>query len=919
MTLTRKLALALCLAFSFITPSSNAQVDSTTGNLINYGTTPTDTTSKWNNGVYVNQLGCFGGNTPGNCGPYPNVQTNGSINFSYGQVDLNQIININRALAAGGSGVQLNGFNFGFTAKNGNGWDDGRQDYLSAYVKFYNAGGGLAANYDYTSQTNRKYNWTNFNFSETFSSPVAASQFSNAQVGFVGRDNNYWAGPYGPEIQNVSFSLKYRVDPCSTNPAYSPSCTGFKDVITSNNILPQPDAWGQAMVQMAAVNVALQNGGIGAQVHGIKYSFDWAVGDSQCTSSFLFWCTGWTDSNINVNVRMNSANNTLLLNRNYGFSGQNVSGHVEDKYLLPASLNQTALGSVGMASSGWGDAQAGNFRASLIYTPDPCVSNPLYSTQCSGYAVAYAKNMLLGSTVASASGAIVSSTGSTSTTGSMSSPTGTVDQTNPQPEQQAQQTQQQSSPMQDANQNTAVAQADPAQPSPTQAGPAPTSPQPAGGPAQTTTASGSSQQAGPGAGGGGGPSKLAMSVLKTAQANDKATQAAAVQNAAKAFEGAVQSSQASSNLAISLNQDMSANSAVAAAAFSNQTTQASQQTAAQATQQQQTTQTGSTIQQTARMSQQEQKQQQEVQLTEAQSTSSVQAQAPQQQETQQAQVQSSTSIVKLLAPQPQEDAQQTQGQGSTVVQYQAPKQQETTQAQAQSSTSVVKLLPPATQESQQTQSQTTVGMMLPAANTYTPPQIQQQDLQSAQITVLKPPAQPVIELPQQASSGNGLTVNRNLFAYNPQVTSNNSMSSVTQQPQTIYQTKFGTPQTEVDVPQTTVASFAGTGRAGNPLSEIMMQQRFEMMQNNIAAPASSVNKNVLPNELAGGVDIAAMASVPTGFSAYSIVLKDAAFYEIKEVYKNQKTVDNERVLRGLTRGSDARHQEMVNSQYKLGE
>ena len=224
------MALALCLAFSFITPSSNSQTTSTstTGNLINYGTSPTDTTSIWNNGVYVNQLGCFGGNSgTGYCGPNPNVQTNGNINFSYGQVNLNQIVNINTALAAAGTGLQLNGFNFGFMAKNGNGWDDGRQDYLSAYVKLNGTNGTTLATYDYTDQTNRKYNWSQFNFSETFATPYALSKLSTAQVGFVGRDNNFWAGPYGPEIYNVNFSLIYSVKPAAppvvpAPPAYAP-------------------------------------------------------------------------------------------------------------------------------------------------------------------------------------------------------------------------------------------------------------------------------------------------------------------------------------------------------------------------------------------------------------------------------------------------------------------------------------------------------------------------------------------------------------------------------------------------------------------------------------------------------------------------------------------------------------------------
>jgi hypothetical protein len=46
------------------------------------------------------------------------------------------------------------------------------------------------------------------------------------------------------------------------------------------------------------------------------------------------------------------------------------------------------------------------------------------------------------------------------------------------------------------------------------------------------------------------------------------------------------------------------------------------------------------------------------------------------------------------------------------------------------------------------------------------------------------------------------------------------------------------------------------------------------------------------------------------------VIPDVAFYAPKEVYKNQKTVDNVRTLRGLQGGSERLHQEMVNSQYK---
>jgi hypothetical protein len=664
MTHIRKLALALCLAllcssYSNSQTTSSQPIDGTTGSLTNFTGRPTDTTSVWNNAGSVGApLTCWAGGDPGYCGPNPRVSAWGAgsnvINFSYGTVDLNQVVNINKALAIGGSGVQLSGFNFGFQAKNGNGWDDGRQDYLGAYVNLYNSGGGLAAHYDYTSQTNRRYGWTNFNFSETFSSPVPATNFSNAQYGFVGRDNNYWVGPYGPEIMNVNFSLKYTVK------------------------------------------------------------------------------------------------------------------------------------------------------------PDPCISDPLSSPTCPGYALATVKNSILGSTVSNASATSFVPTMNYTQPAPMSAAPGIADAApalaQASPQQQAQQPppQQQGPqpppPGQDSNQNPGAGQDNPAQPSPQQAGPAPTQPQPAGGPPQTAQSApppsagpsqAGPQQAGPVASGGGGPSKLAMSVVKSAQAKEQAVQQMAVQNAAKAFEGTQQSSQAASNSAISMNQDMSANSATSAAQFSSQSTQTSMQTSVQANQG------------------------------------------------------------------PQQNTQST--------------------AQQQQINKGV----------QQLQQATSTG---------------QQDT-------------------QQQYTGTGLTVGKNTFnSYSPFNSINsNSMPVAPVQTAPVYQPKLEVRQIEVETPPMQIASFGSMGKAGNPLSDLM-NQRMDMLQTNIEQRVDTVKKNVQPNELAGGVDVAAMAQIPKGYEAYSlVVLRDVPFYKPETIYKDQRTVDNARVFRGLTGGSDAKHQQMVDSQYKLGE
>jgi hypothetical protein len=268
----------------------------------------------------------------------------------------------------------------------------------------------------------------------------------------------------------------------------------------------------------------------------------------------------------------------------------------------------------------------------------------------------------------------------------------------------------------------------------------------------------------------------ALSVARAAQEKDKAVQATAVQNAAKAFEGAVQSSNATSNAAVSMNQDMSANSATAAAQFSSQTTQASQQTMTQSSQPQISTQQASSV--------------------------------------------------------------------------------------------------------------------------------QSQSSRTTQTT-------------QQTASGTGLTVTGNPFAYNPlgSFTISN-LPAPTTQTAPVYQPRLESRPVDVEAPPVQVASFGGMGRAGNPLSDMMVPPRFEMMQENTQQQTGAVNRNVQPNDLAGGVDIASMATIPVGFSAYSIVLRDTAFYEPKEIYKAQRVVDNVRVLRQMS--SDSLHKQMVDSQYKLG-
>ncbi len=78
-----------------------------------------------------------------------------------------------------------------------------------------------------------------------------------------------------------------------------------------------------------------------------------------------------------------------------------------------------------------------------------------------------------------------------------------------------------------------------------------------------------------------------------------------------------------------------------------------------------------------------------------------------------------------------------------------------------------------------------------------------------------------------------------------------------------------------------------------------------------------VKREIPDNEISTGVTLAALAKSPPGFELYQIGMKDINFYQPKEIYKNQKVIDNQRVLRQLNGRSDQLHQIMIDQQYEL--
>ena len=101
----------------------------------------------------------------------------------------------------------------------------------------------------------------------------------------------------------------------------------------------------------------------------------------------------------------------------------------------------------------------------------------------------------------------------------------------------------------------------------------------------------------------------------------------------------------------------------------------------------------------------------------------------------------------------------------------------------------------------------------------------------------------------------------------------------------------------------------------NPLTDIIESKQINFQTNTSLSIGSVVNRNVQDNDLANGVSINKMALAPVGYGDYlNFVMKDVAFYSPKEVYKNQKNVDNTRALRQMT--NDSKHRNMVDMQYK---
>jgi hypothetical protein len=310
---------------------------------------------------------------------------------------VHRVIAINQALS--GSGVQINGYNWGYDLRNMNGVAGGQggTDSIVATTFMTNRFNQFLVQDD--RHYNTQFDWTRFSGTVGLPSSLSLEDAGSLGIQFVARDDGFWGGYYGPQVRNVEMTVNYTAappDPCVTNPQSSPSCPGY--TIISDNLVPAPNHWttaGQSINQTYAINQALSSVGAGVVIHGFNYGYQYNLGSSysQCTAFNQDGSCSWTmtfNPQVNVNFNIRSNTNTVLYNVTHSETGSNTGNRSRDyQYRFASPREITSLGNIGYSASTAGNSTIFGMYSQAAYTIDECVANPLSSTTCPGYAQAY--------------------------------------------------------------------------------------------------------------------------------------------------------------------------------------------------------------------------------------------------------------------------------------------------------------------------------------------------------------------------------------------------------------------------------------------------------------------------------------------------------------------------------------------------
>lgn len=351
-----------------------AQTIQTTPNLLTSGTNHT-----W--------YGVTTGSVPANYMPAGSTSaprydpSTNTVYFSYGNASIGQTYAVNQALASVGAGVKVNGYTYSYDVRNMNG--DDRQGSIDTFTVSQLLRGPQNSVLLSSNQThNTKFEWKTVTGTRTATTPYNIADTTYIQFGVQGADSGFWAGYFGPQIRNVDMRLNYSIDPCVTNPAYSPTCANYNTVSTQSLFS------GATGPQTYAINQALA--GSGVMVHGFNYGYNYSVGGRFCNwMDFLGGCLGtWIYPSASMTTTVtDNADATIFTETNTHAAG--AVGTYTKALRFGSSRSISTVGSFSMTPSTAHGAQITNMYGSVVYTADPCVADPLSSTSCPGYASAY--------------------------------------------------------------------------------------------------------------------------------------------------------------------------------------------------------------------------------------------------------------------------------------------------------------------------------------------------------------------------------------------------------------------------------------------------------------------------------------------------------------------------------------------------
>lgn len=787
---TRGFIVFLIIIFCGWVIVAHSQV-SDTGNLNTY---------TWNNGYPVSSLTCWQAGDPG-CSPngQPYVRENGNmINFSWATTEIYQARNLADVLPYSGTGLITTGFNFSWRSKNGNGWDGGSLDSLRAYVQLYSKSGEWIENKGY--DLNFVHDWTNFSWSGTFSKERRGQDLGTVIFGFAGEDINRPGdpGPYGPEVTNVSFRLRYQPDPCVVNPLHSTECPGFMTAI--NRPIPgiQSDSTtGTVSTSSTSLTASSSSTALGTAMSVIKLN---AQREQGIVDAAVELATSMIATESRQTATVSSATTTPTQQRAASLTTESGSaGQEQDSSVSSISNFNTALTTQTMASM----SQRTNNR-----TMDSAQNNQ--------------EQEVVVTTLAN-SGSSLSLPIQTSVAQRANNRTTDSGQTS--------QDQDTSTSSMSYNNVPVLAQV-----------------QPSTGQRVTNTSSNSSQTT---------TDTESVSVSSTVSATPTVT------------PNQFGQSQRTNTKMVDTTGQQDQEQFITAP---NQSTMAFTAPAAPIT-----------VARTVTHNQDSQ-------------TNSIE-----QEQTQTVSVTSTTAIVPVQVPTIQKAIQRLDTQTKTDV--------------ATDTTNIVdQFIAQNTAVNQATVSTAAVSQLGPARTVDSNTSLDTESNNQVQIAMIRLPEIAVAVQTDQVNTGIPerpptepqlpISSIATVSISAPVVTEVSPASEPVKPPQT------ETPA--VDTPTNTITN-ALIDRT-NPLNDMLNGQQ-QMAQSGSMFAGPAVKSGTADNDLAGGVSISQIARVPAGFDVYqNLAIREIAFYQPREIYRGQRTVDNVRALRSL--GQDAKHQEMVDQQYR---